>query len=167
MTNSEKLTQAIPPHPGKVLEEEFLKPLHMSAENLALCTNSDKEYWKKLIAGTEGITNNSAILLASVFQTSKDSWLRLQSNYDSVGYMGKPNYTLMTDEELVNALEMIEELTPIEKELLKRLEYYVTNPKICLYNLSDLEELQDELEEAEARIAELEKELETRGEKES
>jgi addiction module HigA family antidote len=60
-----------PVHPGEVLMEEFLKPMSLSQNRLALS-----------IGEKRGITADTALRLARFFGTSAEFWLGLQKDYE-------------------------------------------------------------------------------------
>jgi len=71
-----------PVHPGEVLLEEFLKPMSISQNRLALNLGVPARRINEIVLGKRGITADTALRLAKVFGTSAEFWLRLQSQYD-------------------------------------------------------------------------------------
>jgi addiction module HigA family antidote len=71
-----------PIHPGEVLLEEFLKPMHMSQNRLALNIGVPPRRINEIVLGKRGITADTALRLAKFFGTSAEFWLGLQSQYD-------------------------------------------------------------------------------------
>jgi addiction module HigA family antidote len=69
-------------HPGKVLLEEFLKPLGLTQVKLAKAINIPQNRVNELIRGRRGITPETALLLAEYFQNSAEFWMNLQTAYD-------------------------------------------------------------------------------------
>ena len=69
-------------HPGEVLEEEFLKPLNITAYALAKGTGISQTRVSQIIKGKRRITANTAIRFAKFFETSPHFWLGLQNDYD-------------------------------------------------------------------------------------
>lgn len=71
-----------PNHPGKILDELYIKPLNLNlqemAENLSLSRNS----LFKIRSGKAAVTPSIAIRLAQAFDTTPNLWLNLQQNYD-------------------------------------------------------------------------------------
>lgn len=69
-------------HSGEVLEEEFLKPLHISVSRLAQAIHVPPRRIAELIEQKRRITPNVALRLATCFGTSPQFWLGLQMDYD-------------------------------------------------------------------------------------
>lgn len=71
-----------PVHPGEVLSEEFLKPMHLSQHHLAQKMGVPARRINEIVLGKRRITADTALLLASYFGTSAKFWLGLQMDYD-------------------------------------------------------------------------------------
>ena len=71
-----------PIHPGEVLWEEFLKPLGISQNRLALNIGVPPRRINEIVLRKRGITADTALRLAKFFGTSAEFWLGLQSQYD-------------------------------------------------------------------------------------
>lgn len=71
-----------PVHPGEVLLEEFLKPMGLSQNRLALDIGVDARRINEIVLGKRGITADTALRLARYFGTSAQFWLGLQADYD-------------------------------------------------------------------------------------
>src|SRR4030066_890942 len=71
-----------PIHPGEVLWEEFLKPVGISQNRLALNIGVPPRRINEIVLGKRGITADTALRLARFFGTSAEFWLGLQSQYD-------------------------------------------------------------------------------------
>ncbi len=69
-------------HPGEVLNEEFLKPLDITAYRLAKETLIPQTRISEIIKGNRRITADTALRLAKYFGTSAKFWLGLQDDYD-------------------------------------------------------------------------------------
>jgi len=71
-------------HPGEVLREEFMKPLGLSANALALALRVPATFFGDILRTEKprAITADTAIRLARYFGTSPEFWLNLQSAYD-------------------------------------------------------------------------------------
>ena len=69
-------------HPGEILSEEFLKPLGMSANALALSLRVPATRVGAILKGERGVTADTALRLARFFDTSPEFWLNLQSLHD-------------------------------------------------------------------------------------
>ena len=71
-----------PVHPGEVLLEEFLKPMGLSQNRLALGIGVHARRINEIVLGKRAITADTALRLARYFGTSPRFWLDLQSDYD-------------------------------------------------------------------------------------
>lgn len=71
-----------PVHPGEVLLEEFLKPLGLSQNRLALDIRVPARRINEIAHGKRRITSDTALRLARYFRTSPEFWLGLQMDYD-------------------------------------------------------------------------------------
>src|ERR1700682_2682354 len=80
---SQKKTQRIPfPHPGETIREDYLKPLSMSVNKLALELRVPATRMTEIVNGRRGITADTALRLARYFNTTAKFWLNLQASYD-------------------------------------------------------------------------------------
>jgi addiction module HigA family antidote len=77
-----------PTHPGEILLEEFLKPLELTPEALAIHLEIPTQQMKKIIQGEGEITPEIACFLSQAFQTSPEFWMNLQIHYDL--YLSRP-----------------------------------------------------------------------------
>ena len=71
-----------PTHPGVILEEEFLKPLGMSQVALAAKMGVPIQRVNTIISGKRGVSAETALLLARVFENTPQFWMNLQVNVD-------------------------------------------------------------------------------------
>jgi addiction module HigA family antidote len=71
-----------PLHPGKILAEEFLKPLGLSQNQLALAIKVPPRRINEIVQGKRRITADTALRLAKYFNMSPQFWLGLQMDYD-------------------------------------------------------------------------------------
>ena len=87
MSIPRKPAHRMPPiHPGEILREEFLVPLGMSANALALALRVPGTRISEIVNERRGITADTALRLAIYFETSPDLWMNLQKSYElSVG----------------------------------------------------------------------------------
>ena len=75
--------ETIPPiHPGEILMEEFLEPLEVSQNRLAVAIGVPPRRINEIVHGKRGITADTAIRLARYFGTSEEFWMNLQANYE-------------------------------------------------------------------------------------
>jgi antitoxin HigA-1 len=70
-------------HPGKILLEDFLKPMGLSQYRLAKEIGVTQRRIGLICAGQRGITPDTALRLAAFFGTDAQSWVNLQSHYDT------------------------------------------------------------------------------------
>lgn len=71
-----------PVHPGEVLLEEFLKPMGLSQNRLAIEIGVDARRINEIALEARSITADTALRLARYFGTSPQFWLGLQAEYD-------------------------------------------------------------------------------------
>jgi addiction module HigA family antidote len=71
-----------PVHPGEVLLEEFLKPMGLSQNRLALDIGVPPRRINEIVLGKRSITADTALRLARYFGNSPQFWLGLQRDYD-------------------------------------------------------------------------------------
>ncbi len=71
-----------PVHPGEILKEEYLKPLHLSQQKLAKDLGINRVRVNEIVRGKRSITPDMAFRLAKYFNTTPDFWLNLQKNFD-------------------------------------------------------------------------------------
>lgn len=77
------MTIKLPPtHPGEVLLGEFLKPMELSQNRLAICIGVDARRINEIVLGKRAITANTALRLSRFFGDSAQFWMGLQSQYD-------------------------------------------------------------------------------------
>lgn len=77
-----KEDKLMPVHPGEVLLEEFLKPMNLSQNQIALALRVPARRINEIIHGKRGITADTALRLARYFNMSPRFWLGLQMDYD-------------------------------------------------------------------------------------
>jgi addiction module HigA family antidote len=78
-----KTGKLLPPiHPGEVLREDFMKPLGLSMNKLALELHVPVTRIAEIVHERRGITPDTALRLARYFNTSPRFWLNLQAAYD-------------------------------------------------------------------------------------
>ena len=71
-----------PVHPGEILQEEFLVPLGMSQNRLALALRVPARRINEIVLGKRAITADTALRLARYFDMSPQFWLGLQMDYE-------------------------------------------------------------------------------------
>ena len=80
---SRENTGRIPfPDPGETIREDYLKPLGMSVNRLAMELRVPATRMTEIVRGRRGITADTALHLARYFNTTPKFWLNLQASYD-------------------------------------------------------------------------------------
>jgi len=74
--------QRISTHPGEMLREEFLVPLGISQNSLALKIRVPATRIGEIVNGRRAITPDTALRLARFFGNSPEFWLNLQQMHD-------------------------------------------------------------------------------------
>ena len=78
-----KKTKVMPPvHPGETLREDFLKPLGLTPNRLAIELQVPATRINDIARGKRTISADTALRLARYFGTTPQFWLNLQANYD-------------------------------------------------------------------------------------
>lgn len=76
-------TDRLPPvHPGEVLQEEFLTPMGISQNRLALDIRVPARRINEIVHGKRRVTPDTALRLARYFDMSPQFWLGLQMDFD-------------------------------------------------------------------------------------
>ena len=96
MYDSDKIPNV---HPGEILEEEFLKPLEISAYKLAKATLIPATRISQIIKGNRRITADTALRFGKFFGNSADFWLGIQMEYDLRKEKAEIQYVLEKIEE--------------------------------------------------------------------
>ncbi len=73
-----------PVHPGEMLREEFMKPLGISINGLALELHVPVTRISEIVNERRGITADTALRLARHFGTSADFWMNIQKDYELI-----------------------------------------------------------------------------------
>jgi addiction module HigA family antidote len=69
-------------HPGEILSEEFLRPLGMSVNALAIALRVPATRIGAIVKGERSVTADTALRLARFFRTSPELWMNLQAMHD-------------------------------------------------------------------------------------
>src|SRR5438876_3694933 len=69
-------------HPGEVLSEEFLNPLGMSVNALAIALRVPATRIGAIVKGERSVTADTALRLARFLDTSPEFWMNLQALHD-------------------------------------------------------------------------------------
>jgi addiction module HigA family antidote len=73
----------LPPiHPGEILREEFLVPLSMSANALAIAIGVPATRVGEIVNERRGISGDTALRLGRYFHMTAEFWMGLQSDYE-------------------------------------------------------------------------------------
>ena len=73
-----------PVHPGEMLREEFMKPLGISINGLALELHVPVTRISEIVNERRGITADTALRLARHFGTSADFWMNIQKDHELI-----------------------------------------------------------------------------------
>jgi addiction module HigA family antidote len=71
-----------PPHPGEILRELCLEPLELSVTDAAEALGVSRKTLSSILNGRAGISPEMAIRLSKAFDTTPESWLNQQQQYD-------------------------------------------------------------------------------------
>ena len=97
------MTAITPIHPGEILMEEFLEPLQISQNRLAVAIGVPPRRINEIVHGKRRITADTALPLARYFGTTDRFWLNLQTRFDLE----------IEKDHLGNALDQIEPLQAV------------------------------------------------------
>ncbi|MCA0340781.1 MAG: HigA family addiction module antidote protein [Proteobacteria bacterium] len=90
-------------HPGEILREEFLIPLEMSANALAMALHVPAPRINDIVRERRSITPDTALRLARYFDTTAQFWLNLQTAFD------------LKQAENASAAQIAEEVRPLQR----------------------------------------------------
>ena len=71
-----------PPHPGEVLKKLCLEPLNLTVTEAARSLGVSRKTLSSILNGRAGISPEMAVRLSIAFDTSAESWLNQQTQYD-------------------------------------------------------------------------------------
>jgi antitoxin HigA-1 len=71
-----------PIHPGEIIKEEYLKPLSMSVNALAVALRVPASRINDVVRQKRGVSIDTALRLAIYFNTTSQFWMNLQISYD-------------------------------------------------------------------------------------
>jgi addiction module HigA family antidote len=94
-------------HPGVILAEDWLKPLGLTQYALAKAIGVPPRRINEIVKGLRGITADTALRLAAFFGVDAQSWLNLQSHYD----------TELAREALGEVIDRIQRFEPVHHPL--------------------------------------------------
>jgi addiction module HigA family antidote len=81
-TNRVEMPHRVTTHPGEMLAEEFLKPLGLSVNALAMALRVPATRIGAIVKGERAVTADTALRLARFFGTSAEFWINLQAMHD-------------------------------------------------------------------------------------
>jgi addiction module HigA family antidote len=71
-----------PPHPGEIIRELCLKPLDISVSEAAKALGVSRKTLSAILNGRAGVSPEMAVRLSIAFDTSAESWMNQQAQYD-------------------------------------------------------------------------------------
>jgi len=71
-------------HPGITLQEDFIEPLHLTANKLAKIIDVPQNRISEICRGRRGISADTALRFERAFGVSAQFWLNLQQQYDLI-----------------------------------------------------------------------------------
>ena len=71
-----------PIHPGEIIKEEYLEPLNMSVNALAIALRVPAPRINDVVRQKRGVSIDTALRLARYFNTTAQFWMNLQTSYD-------------------------------------------------------------------------------------
>lgn len=78
------------PHPGEILKEDVLEPLHLSVTDAAARLGMARVSLSRVLNGKAGISPDLAIRLERAGVSTARFWMNLQSNYELEQALGRP-----------------------------------------------------------------------------
>jgi addiction module HigA family antidote len=78
-----RFKRELPPiHPGEMLREEFLAPMGLSANALAIAIGVPATRIGEIVNERRGISGDTALRLGRYFRVTAEFWMNLQSRYE-------------------------------------------------------------------------------------
>ncbi len=77
-----KKQKLAPVHPGEILQKDFLEPMDLSQNKLAIALRVPARRVNEIVLGKRRITADTALRLARYFSMSPQFWLGLQMDYE-------------------------------------------------------------------------------------
>ena len=71
-----------PPHPGEIIRELCIEPLDLSITEAAEGLGVSRKTLSAILNGRAGVSPEMALRLSMAFNTTPESWLNQQSQYD-------------------------------------------------------------------------------------
>jgi len=69
-------------HPGEILKEEFMKPMHVSGYALAKAIGVTPQRVSDIVLRKTGVSADMALRFSRYFGTTAEFWMNLQSAYE-------------------------------------------------------------------------------------
>jgi len=83
MTDMLEIVETLPPmHPGELLREEFMNPLGLSPGKVARAIGVPRTRVERIVAEEVGISADTALRLARLFDVTPQFWANAQIHYD-------------------------------------------------------------------------------------
>lgn len=82
ITTRRRVARIAPVHPGEMLREEFLVPLGLSANALALALGVPATRIGEIVNERRGISGDTALRLGQYFRVGPEFWLNLQKHFE-------------------------------------------------------------------------------------
>jgi addiction module HigA family antidote len=82
MAQKKKTARLVAIHPGEFLREDFLKPLSLSVNALAMALHVPATRISEIVNERRGITTDTALRLGRYFGTTPDFWMNMQAAYE-------------------------------------------------------------------------------------
>ena len=76
------MSKISPVHPSEILQDEFLVPMELSQNRLALAVRVPARRINEIVYGKRRITADTALRLGKYFGVSPEIWMNLQVDYD-------------------------------------------------------------------------------------
>ena len=76
------MKQEKPPHPGEVLQKEFLEPSGLSQNRLSMALHVSARRINEIVQGKRAITADTALRLSKCLGTPPEFWMSLQAGYE-------------------------------------------------------------------------------------
>ncbi len=89
-------TDREPTHPGEMLLEEFMKPMHLTQQALAAGIRVPRQLISELVNRRRGIAPGTALRLARFLGTTPGFWMNLQQRWDLYQAHKTENEELLT-----------------------------------------------------------------------
>jgi len=71
-----------PPHPGEIIKELCVEPLGLTVTDAAIALGISRKTLSNILNGHAGISPEMAVRLSIAFNTTSESWLNQQLQYD-------------------------------------------------------------------------------------